>query len=206
VDNDRTRPDMSAVFDVFGQVSRAPSPDGGSGAEGGLRVCAWAGCTAAATHKAPLSPARIGEYQWLCLDHVRLFNASWNFYRGMNEAEVEANIRSDTTWNRPSWPFNGVGSAAVDAIEDVFGMFGGPNGLGGRSQPQAPQLSADERRALGVLEVDFPVTFETLKARYKELVKIHHPDANGGAKDAEERLKRINEAFDILKSGLFAQA
>jgi hypothetical protein len=188
---------------VFGQVSRGPSADAGAG----MRACAWPGCGGEGTHKAPLNRDQLSRYQWLCLEHVRAFNSAWNFYRGMSEAEVEANIRSDTTWNRPSWPFNGVGSAAIDAIDDPFGILS-PKG---RPQPQAPQLSADERRAFGVLEIAThdaagPTTFEAVKARYKELVKIHHPDANGGAKEAEERLKRINEAFDVLKNGPFAQA
>jgi hypothetical protein len=189
---------MAHVFDVFGQVSRGAAPNTQNGPPG----CAWAGCAETGTHKAPKSRARLEEYQWFCLDHVRLYNAAWNYYSGMSEAQVEANIRSDTTWNRPSWPFNGVGSAAIDAIDDIFGVIGGT----GRQAPQTPQVSSDERRALGVLELELPVTFDTVKARYKELVKIHHPDANGGAKDAEERLKRINEAFDTLKNGLFAQA
>ena len=45
------------------------------------------------------------------------------------------------------------------------------------------------------------MTFEEVKARYKALVKLHHPDANNGAKESEERLKRINEAFDLMHAG-----
>ena len=46
------------------------------------------------------------------------------------------------------------------------------------------------------------VTEKELKARYKQLVKKHHPDANGGDKQAEERLKIINEAYTTLKKFL----
>jgi curved DNA-binding protein CbpA len=43
----------------------------------------------------------------------------------------------------------------------------------------------------------------SLKARYKELVKRHHPDAHGGDKAAEERLKVINQAYSTLKTSYF---
>lgn len=188
------------VFQVLGPLGAAPRAGG----------CAWPACAAPGTHRAPVSRARLEEYQWFCLDHVRIYNAAWNYYIGMSEAEVEACIRSDTTWNRPSWPLgggpgaDGGGAFGFDALRDPLGVVGCRPGAPGRPAPPPPRLSAAERRAFGVLELDFPVTFEELKARYKVLVKRHHPDANGGAKDAEERLKRINEAFDTLKSGLFA--
>ena len=47
-----------------------------------------------------------------------------------------------------------------------------------------------------------PVTLTHLKTRYKELVKRHHPDVNGGDNSAEERLKDINEAYTTLKKSL----
>ena len=44
----------------------------------------------------------------------------------------------------------------------------------------------------------------SLKARYKVLVKLHHPDAHGGDKAAEEKLKIINQAYATLKASYFA--
>ena len=41
-----------------------------------------------------------------------------------------------------------------------------------------------------------------MKTRYKELAKRHHPDANGGDRDAEERLKTINLAYAAVRSRL----
>ena len=40
---------------------------------------------------------------------------------------------------------------------------------------------------------------DALKARYKELAKRHHPDANGGDKASEERLKLINLAYAAIR-------
>ena len=51
---------------------------------------------------------------------------------------------------------------------------------------------------LKVLDLEPGSSRNELKARYKQLVKIHHPDLNGGDKKAEERLKLINEAYTYL--------
>jgi DnaJ-class molecular chaperone len=38
-----------------------------------------------------------------------------------------------------------------------------------------------------------------IKARFKELVKLHHPDANGGDTRSEEKLREIIQAYNYLK-------
>ena len=59
-------------------------------------------------------------------------------------------------------------------------------------------------QALAVFDIEPPLTVVRLKARYKVLVKLHHPDANGGDKAAEEKLKIINQAYATLKASYFA--
>jgi DnaJ-domain-containing protein 1 len=63
-------------------------------------------------------------------------------------------------------------------------------------------LSAREQ-ALAVFEIEPPFTPVRLKARYKALVKLHHPDAHGGDKAAEEKLKIVNQAYATLKASYF---
>jgi DnaJ-class molecular chaperone len=60
-------------------------------------------------------------------------------------------------------------------------------------------LNNAEKDALEVLELSWPVSQTNLKARYKELVKRHHPDANGGNRTAEEKFKEINAAYSTLR-------
>ena len=55
-----------------------------------------------------------------------------------------------------------------------------------------------EAVALSIFDLRPPLTTDMVKARYKELVKRHHPDANGGDKIAEERFKEINRAYQVL--------
>ncbi len=59
-----------------------------------------------------------------------------------------------------------------------------------------------EQQALDTLGLDGTASLNEIKARYKELVKRHHPDANGGDRSAEERLRKVIQAYDYLrKSG-----
>lgn len=180
----------------------------------GAPVCDWSGCLASGLYKAPRSRRQIRVYHWFCLEHIRIFNKSWNYCRDMTESEIEAAIRSDVTWNRPTWPqgslggaFSGVGGAGGKknhwfgggsaTIRDPFGFFGRAErpGKSGR-----PYVAPTEERALRVLDLKFPITVKDVKARYKTLVKRHHPDVNGGDKAAEERLKQINQAYETVMS------
>ena len=176
-----------------------------------LRRCQWPGCTVDGEHRAPLARDRLTEFNWYCLEHVRIYNKSWNYYEGLSDGEVEALVRSDTTWNRPSWPFSGVPDEGrrdkgmdyyFSRIYDPFEFFKSEAADGSGRAHSPSGLSSAERAALKRLDLDFPVTREEVKSRYKTLVKKHHPDANGGNKTAEEKFKRINEAYEILINGL----
>ena len=56
-----------------------------------------------------------------------------------------------------------------------------------------------EGKALGVMNLSYPFTRKELKLRYIGLAKKYHPDMNGGSREAEERLKKINRAYEMLK-------
>ncbi len=176
-------------------------------ADGDLRGCDWPGCTETGEFKAPKSRQALNEYHWFCLMHIRAYNKSWNYYAGMSDQEVEADRRRDTVWRRPSWPLGGDAEGEFrfgpdgPEFSDPFGFFAEdgearPGGNGGAEDTGGAQAS--HRAALAVFALKHPATAETVKARYKELVKRHHPDANGGAKSAEEKLKEINEAYHTL--------
>jgi DnaJ-class molecular chaperone len=53
---------------------------------------------------------------------------------------------------------------------------------------------------MAIFNLSHPITLADVKTRYKELVKRHHPDANGGDKQAEERFKLITQAYTVLRS------
>jgi hypothetical protein len=169
------------------------------------RPCDHPGCVASGEYRAPRARDRLDIFYWFCLDHVRSYNAQWNYYAGMSAAEIEAEIRNDAVWQRPSWPLGSrVGWRFARRIRD-FGMFGLRDEEGAnepRERWRKRPLSAQEQ-ALAVFDLAPPITLGGLKARYKTLVKLHHPDIHGGDRAAEERLKVINQAYSTLKTSYF---
>ncbi|MBF0248933.1 MAG: hypothetical protein HQL36_12860, partial [Alphaproteobacteria bacterium] len=67
------------------------------------RACEWPGCEDEAQHRAARGPRDMGSHVWYCTEHLREHNAKWNFFEGMSDAEVEACVRHDTVWQRPTW-------------------------------------------------------------------------------------------------------
>ena len=177
------------------------------------RLCEMSGCTAAGTHKAPKGRQAEGDYYWFCLDHVREYNKSYNYFSGMNDAAIQAFQKDATIGHRPTWQM-GANAARGDTplserraggfawtgrTDDPFRVLG--DGF------QARQPDADRRKvhnagakSLRTLGLDERATAAEVKARYKMLVKQHHPDANGGDRSSEDRLRDIIQAYSYLKS------
>jgi hypothetical protein len=166
------------------------------------RQCDHPGCSQEGEYRAPRARDRLTEYYWFCLDHVRAYNARWDYYAGMSEAEIERETRDATTWQRPTWPMgNTTGHRRFSfSFDDPLGMF--TDEKEGEEAARARAQDTPETAAMRVLELDNPLTLVRLKARYKELVKRHHPDANGGDKAAEEKFKQISLAYTTLLNSL----
>ncbi len=185
----------------FASIRGMADPDPNRAPTGG---CDWPGCHCEGQHRAPKSPSALHEYYWFCLEHIRAYNTAWNYYEGMDEAEIEHEIRKDTCWRRPTWPMGasrGSGGRA-GRFDDAFGVFEAVSPETGDKQAPQPDARTPEGRAYRTLGLRPPTSLTELKARYKHLVKRLHPDVNGGDKDAEDRLKEINQAYASLKSHL----
>ena len=175
-------------------------------------LCDHPGCDAGGDFRAPRSRLELNCYYWFCLEHVRAYNAAWNYYAGMNEAEIEAEIRHDTTWQRPTWKLGERHGPAYEArMRDPFRLYEDNTGRarqqrrnGSAGHESSARVASAREQALAVFDMDPPFTQISLKARYKVLVKMHHPDAHGGDKAAEEKLKIINQAYTTLKASYFA--
>ncbi len=178
-------------------------------------ACDWPGCSGAAMHRAPKGRLREGQYWRFCLDHVREYNASYNYFAGMSDDAVARFQKDAITGHRPTWKMGVEGRAAqldpadLGAAVDPLGIF---KELGGRSQwqPRSEEPVREgrvirnvERKALDTLGLEADASRADIKARFKELVKRHHPDANGGDRGTEDRLREIIQAYNYLKSAKF---
>ena len=169
-----------------------------------VRPCDAHECGNEGKYRAPKSKKELNNYFWFCLEHVRAYNARWNFNAGLSQAEIEKQLRADTTWWRPSWPLGSKHSGGQMSSID-FGIFGTDNwdhgsnrGVNRHKVGWRPQPGSIEEEALAILNLNAPLTKDEVKERYKILVKKNHPDANGGDRKAEEKLKIINRAYSTL--------
>jgi hypothetical protein len=164
------------------------------------RLCDHPDCRETGEFRAPRGRDTLNEYFWFCLEHVREYNATWDFFRGMPPDEIERWRRADVVGGRPSWPLGAKGPRYLqfgtenlrDAIKRFF--------AGGAAEQPPRRILTPEEEALAVLELEPSATPAEIKAQYKKLAKRHHPDANGGDKAAEDRLKVINQAYTFLKT------
>jgi hypothetical protein len=184
---------------------------GGAAVEDEGPPCEWKGCRLRGTYRAPKGRRHEGEFFRFCLDHVRQYNKSYNYFAGMADDDIAAYQRSAAIGHRPTWTI-GVNDAAgmraraswADAFFDPFGMFNGANGrkTSGSVRERRP-LKNLERRSFAALDLEGWEDASEIKARYKALVKRLHPDANGGDRSSEDRLRQIIQAYHYLKSAGF---
>ncbi|WP_274627621.1 J domain-containing protein [Arvimicrobium flavum] len=171
--------------------------------------CQWDGCDEPGTHRAPVGRMREGEYFRFCFDHVREYNKGFNYFSGVSDSEIARFQKEALTGHRPTWVMgaNSGAKAASDfshirsgragyynRVRDPYNMFGG-----GRAEPRQRQAKPLEAKALETLGLDTKATGADIKARYKELVKRHHPDANGGDRGSEDRFRDVLQAYRLLK-------
>jgi hypothetical protein len=160
-----------------------------------VRGCDCPGCIAPGDFRAPRDKS-LSSYYFFCLDHVRDYNRNWDYFSGMSGGEIEGYIRDASVWERPTWPLGQWHVREQQVRDDVMREFFADEMP---QTPPSPSLPKAAREALAELELQPPVDFVAIKAQYRTLVKVHHPDANGGSRDAEEKFKSINQAFATLK-------
>jgi hypothetical protein len=180
--------------------------------------CNWPGCEDAGCHRAPKGRGREGEYYVYCLDHVRAYNKSYNYFSGMSDEDVIHYQKSSVYGHRPtwssgvnSWAATGFRSAAQGhmgfkadfATADPFELFGMARGESAEKARKGRMVRNAERKALRTLDLDEDASAPDIKARFKILVKQHHPDINGGDKQCEDRLREVIQAYNQLKQAGF---
>ncbi len=167
-----------------------------------LQNCEADGCLSHGAHKAPKHRG-LNEFYHFCGEHIAEYNKNWNFFDGMAAHEVQDHMERARYGDRPTWRYDAEGSAEEILRNKAWQTYnfnedepfkkekrGAAHGL----DPASPEFEA-----MALFGLEPPVTLQEIKARYKELVKKHHPDHHGGCQKAEELLKRVNMAYTILK-------
>lgn len=179
--------------------------------------CQWDGCEKPGRHKAPVGREAEGQYFMFCVDHVREYNKGYNYFSGLSDGEIQRYQKEALTGHRPTWTVgvNKTASASPDQakvrsgsaqsyarVKDPFGFVN--EGKQPKREPSRQRkLKTLEAKAFDTLGLPGTASSDEIKTRYKELVKKHHPDANGGDRGSEDRFRAVIQAYQLLKQGGF---
>lgn len=207
----------SKLFDSI-RIKRRRTPEEVQATRPG---CEWPGCDKPGLYKAPKGAKAEGEFHSFCLDHVRQYNKTYNYFEGMSDADIEAHLEK---MNAPgakgtqAWGTNRFGRSnpqprSAPPNTGTSRRYHDPHNLFARvernrarasgttvAEERALRLTAQDRIAFEALGLDARTGKTEIKAAYKALVKLHHPDANGGDRSSEDRLRAILSAYNHLKS------
>jgi len=200
---------MASNSDIFDKIRIKPR--GAKKKEEEARIagqCAWEGCEKPGPHKAPMGRNREGQYINMCIDHVRQYNKNFNYFSGLSDDEIAKFQKENITGNRPTKPMSGrrpgqpVDESTLRATPGWHAKIQSrytPDGKRIPSTGGPRKLKRLEEKALRDLGLPSTASSEHITKKYKALVKENHPDANGGDRSSEDRLRQIIQAYKQLK-------
>lgn len=180
--------------------------------KGSQRPCEWPGCGEAGEFRAPGARASgfdgPGQYRWFCLDHIRAFNAGYDYFEGMSPEEIWAAQSPIHGWEQEARAFRPT--AGVDSAPRWADFADPLDAISQRArrakEAMRPTTWADgriatpeEKRALDVLGLGMDADRRALRVRYSDLVHRYHPDRNGGDRSHEVKLQQVVEAYQMLR-------
>ena len=163
-------------------------------------ICEWDNCKEMGHYRAPVEKDNSKNHRWLCKEHIKLFNKSWDYFDGMNQGEIEDFLKSDMTWHRPTQKFgssdNFFNILWNNALNDKFNFFKQEKNTHSLNEKKLNEKDIDAFKIMGLeLNASWPI----IQKKFKTLVKKFHPDKNSGNKQFEDKLKKITLAYSHLK-------
>ena len=162
-------------------------------------ICDWGKCKEIGSYKAPIEKDNSKKFRLLCLEHIKLFNKSWNYFADMNESEIEHFIKSDITWHKPTKSFSSSENFFKilwqNTLDDKTNFFTNSN----YKRFKRSRFSEKDRHALEILGLREETKWPDIQKKFKTLVKKYHPDKNQGSKKYEDLLKKITLAYSQLR-------
>ncbi|MFN2098773.1 J domain-containing protein [Altererythrobacter sp. MF3-039] len=149
---------------------------GGSREATNVRLCDRHGCEEKGDCPAPKAP-NSPEKWFFCQKHAAEYNSKWDYFEGLDKAEAAERAKAERSENA------GYAEAAH------YGWAGAGDG----------SRSADEMRALELLELEADADFPAVKKAWREKAKLVHPDVKPGDSEAAKRFQAYQVAYDVLR-------
>ena len=155
--------------------------------------CEFLNCKEEGIYPAPRSRKDITNYKYYCIEHIRDFNKSWNFFEGLTEEQFENEMRKSTTWDRPSWKF-GTQNHKMN-FNDHFNIFNQESNSNDSNKNISPKLL----KSWNTLGLQPTENINEVKKKYKVLAKKWHPDKNLDIKkNANDMFVKITSAYKMI--------
>ena len=142
-----------------------------------VRLCDRHGCDQPGDCPAPKSPNSPDRW-YFCEKHAAEYNRRWDYFEGLDKEEAAARAKTEQAEN------------AGYAEAQHYGWGGSGDG----------SRSADEMRALEVLELESDADFQTIKREWRARAKKVHPDVKPGDKAAADEFQKLQLAYEVLKA------
>ena len=163
------------------------------------KYCEWPNCNSKGSYPAPRSRDNLRNFKWFCLNHVKAYNKSWDYFKGQSQTEIEEEISDDATWHRPTWNKK---SNKFEKINDKYGFFKKEAKYFNEQKKINININKEEsgklNNALKIFGLCESTHIDEIKKTYKLLVKKFHPDKNQGKRSYIEKLIEVNNAYSIL--------
>jgi len=151
-----------------------------------------------------------GSYRYLCLNHVREFNAGYDFFTGMDAEAIYEAQHPASAWRNAGreWPTGNDPAPRWADFADPLDAIGARFKHGMRAQSakaKTQPFSSAELNALDVLGLDETADRKTIRRAYSDKLRLYHPDRNGGDRSLEKQLQSVLSAWQRLrKSAAFS--
>lgn len=170
-------------------------------------ACQHPGCARKGEFRAPKGRDHEGEFFRFCLEHVKEYNQTYNYFAGMSDTAVQSYQKDALTGHRPTWTVgvNGTVSPETGSKLDAASLLRAKLERLRRAREAAGQgnrksVGKAALKALETLGLDESADKPTIRRRFKELAKRLHPDLNEGDRSREDKLRAIIDAYNYLKS------
>jgi curved DNA-binding protein CbpA len=169
--------------------------------------CHWDGCEKTGSHRAPVGRGAEGLYLLFCLEHIKEYNKGYNFSPDLSDPNIARYQREAIAGSRPTLgtPLSQPSETPIPSTERS-GSAKATNARKTAAERQASQTDLQKRKlkvleakAFETLGLPHEATAQDIKTRYKEKLKLHHPDVNQGSRTAEDELRASIEAYKILR-------
>jgi hypothetical protein len=205
-----TRPPFD--FNISAAAAKKRKTAGRRGMSGAFetadRPCDYPGCKEKGAYRAPKSPDLLDQYFWFCKDHIREYNLKWNFFQGTTDEEFQKFLDKNRVWERETKPFSRQGDGNAWArlgVSDPMSLLGekATQNPGRVASTATRKLPPTERKAIEILDARDTMSKTEIRKVYKGLIKVLHPDMNGGDRSHEEQLQEVVWAWEQLKDSRY---